>query len=250
MVGAGNVATHISRHLHSAGHRIECIFSRTRESAERLAGELGSLAVTDPDLLPRKADFYIICVPDHAVAEVAAGLKGHEGIMLHTAGAVTMEVFEGLTHEYGVLYPLQSLSRERNIAGVHIPFLVEASSSKALEGIKGLAHSISERVEASDSQTRLKVHLAAVFTNNFSNHMVNVAQQIMEMAGCNPQLLGPLLEETFQKLREMDAQSAQTGPAVRGDQASMNKHIELLKDHPEWEKMYTFISRDIERSRE
>ena len=80
--------------------------------------------------------------------------------------------------------------------------------------------------------------------------MVHLAQQILEEAGCNPKLLGPLLEETFQKLRELDAGSAQTGPAVRGDQETMNKHIELLKDHPEWEKLYTFISRDIERSRE
>jgi predicted short-subunit dehydrogenase-like oxidoreductase (DUF2520 family) len=170
--------------------------------------------------------------------------------MLHTAGAVSMEVFRGLTNEYGVFYPLQSLNRERNIPMGHIPFLVEASSSKTLERIKGLAGSISERVEVTDSRTRLMVHLAAVFANNFSNHMVHVAQQLMEMASVNPQLLGPLLEETFQKLRELDAKSAQTGPAVRGDRLSMNKHIELLKDHPEWEKMYTFISRDIERSRE
>ncbi len=77
-----------------------------------------------------------------------------------------------------------------------------------------------------------------------------VAKEIMEEANLDPGLLGPLLEETFLKLKEMDAGSAQTGPAVRGDQETMNKHIELLKDHPEWEKLYTFISRDIERSRE
>jgi len=80
--------------------------------------------------------------------------------------------------------------------------------------------------------------------------MVHVAQQILEEAHINPGLFGPLLEETFLKLKELDAGHAQTGPAVRGDRESMNKHRELLKEHPEWEKLYTFISRDIERSRE
>ena len=250
MIGAGNVATHISRHFHAQQHRIDCVFSRSLESAERLAAELGSVATSDPEEVPRKADFFIFCVPDQAVIELAEQFRGREGIWLHTAGALNMEVFNGISNEYGVLYPLQSLSRERNIRMGHIPFLVEASSSKHLELIRDLAFSISERVETVNSETRLKVHLAAVFANNFSNHMVYVAQQIMETAHLNPALLGPLLEETFLKLKELNPQSAQTGPAVRGDRETMNKHRDLLKDHPEWEKMYTFISRDIERSRE
>jgi len=250
MIGAGNVATHISRHLHSAGHKIECIFSRSRESADSLAAEVGSMATSDPDKLPRKANFYIICVPDQAVAEVAARFQGWKGIWLHTAASVSVEVFYGITDEFGVLYPLQTLSRDRKIRKGQIPFLVEGSSSVVLEKIIDLALSISGRVEEAGFQSRLKVHLAAVFANNFSNHMVHIAQQILEAARCNPSMLGPLLEETFQKLKDLDAQGAQTGPAIRGDRETMNKHRELLKDHPEWEKLYTFISREIERSRE
>ena len=145
---------------------------------------------------------------------------------------------------------MQSLSKDRNIGKDHFPFLVEASSSQVLARITALAQSISERVVEVDSHMRLKVHLAAVFANNFSNHMVHVAQQILEEANLDTGVLDLLLEETFQKLKDMDSFSAQTGPAVRGDLETMNKHIELLKDHPEWEKLYTFISRDITRSRE
>jgi predicted short-subunit dehydrogenase-like oxidoreductase (DUF2520 family) len=250
MIGAGNVATHISRHLHSAGHTIDCIFSRNRESAESLAAEVGSRATSNPEELARKANFYIICVPDQAVAEVAARFQGWEGIWLHTAASVSLDVFQGITEEFGVLYPLQTLSRDRKIRKGQIPFLVEASSAAVLEKTMNLALSISGRVEKADFQSRLKLHLAAVFANNFSNHMVNIAQQILEAAKFNPTMLGPLLEETFQKLKDLDAQDAQTGPAVRGDLETMNKHRELLKDHPEWEKLYTFISREIERSRE
>ena len=249
IIGAGNVATHISRHFFTRGHRIQCIYSRTEESAKALAGELETEGTADPEQVPRKADFFILCVPDRSVAEVAKQFMDREGIWLHTAGALPMDLFQGIAEEFGVLYPLQSLSRDRKIRIGHIPFLVEASSLMVLEKIQDLTRSISEKVEVADSQTRLMVHLAAVFANNFSNHMVHVAQQILEEARLDPGLLEPMLEETFQKLREMDPRAAQTGPAVRGDIETMNKHRELLKDHPEWEKLYTFISREIERSR-
>jgi len=250
MIGAGNVSTHISRHFHSVGHRISCIYSRTEESALRLSGELGVPGTADREQVPREADFFILCVPDQAVAELAEQFRGYRGTWVHTAGALSMELFEGIYKQYGVLYPLQSLSRDRKIRKNRIPFLVEASSPSALEKITDLANSISERVEEVDSFTRLKVHLAAVFANNFSNHMIHVAQQLLEEATLDPGLLDSLLEETFHKLREMDSYSAQTGPAMRGDRETINKHTELLKDHPELQKLYTFISRDIERSRE
>lgn len=214
-----------------------------------MAGELDTVGTDNPDLVPREADFFILCVPDWAVAEVAAKFSENKGIWLHTAGGLSVEVFQGIKEEYGVLYPLQTLSRDRKIRLGHIPFLVEASSQQVLEKIKDLAASISGKVEEADSPARLKVHLAAVFANNFSNHMIHVARQIMEEACLDPGLLEPLLEETFLKVKEMDPGNAQTGPALRGDRETMNKHRELLKDHPEWEKLYTFISRDIEKFR-
>jgi predicted short-subunit dehydrogenase-like oxidoreductase (DUF2520 family) len=210
---------------------------------------MGTSGTSDPALVPKKADFFILCVPDRAIAEVAGKFRDREGIWLHTAGALSMDVFQDMASDHGVLYPLQTLSRERKIRMGHIPFLLEASSPLVMDKIKDLCSSITEKVEEADSPTRLKVHLAAVFASNFSNHMVHVAQQILEASQLDPKLLEPMLEETFHKLTELRAGEAQTGPAVRGDRESMNKHRELLKDHPEWEKLYTFISRDIERFR-
>lgn len=250
VLGAGNVATHISRHFHARGHRISCIYSRTGEAARSLAGELNAHGTADPAEVPRKADFFILCVPDHAVAAVAGQFRDREGIWLHTAGSLSMNVFQGIARDHGVLYPLQSLSRERKIRMGHIPFLLEASSPLVMKHIKALVSSISEHAEEADSATRLRFHLAAVFANNFSNHMVHVAQRILEESGLDPELLEPILEETFQKLKDLHPKTAQTGPALRGDRETMDKHIELLKDHPEWEKLYTFISRDIEKFRE
>jgi len=131
MIGAGNVATHISRHFHAQQHRIDCVFSRSLESAERLAAEVGAVATADPEEVPREADFFIFCVPDQAVPEVAEKFRGRKGIWLHTAGALSMDVFQRITDDFGVLYPVQSLSRERKIRMGHIPFLLEASSSRS-----------------------------------------------------------------------------------------------------------------------
>ena len=244
------MATHISRHFHARGHRIQCIYSRTREAAQSLAGELNTQGTADPAKLPLESDFFIFCVPDRAVAEVAGQFRDRKGIWLHTAGALSMDVYQGIARDYGVLYPVQSLSRERKIRMGHIPFLLEASSPLVMGLIKDLVSSISDHVEEADSATRLRIHLASVFANNFSNHMVHVAHKLLADSHLDPKLLDPLIEETFQKLKDLDPRSAQTGPAARGDRETMDKHIELLKDHPEWEKLYTFISRDIERFRE
>jgi len=250
VIGAGNVATHLSRHLYAQGHRIECVWSRTPESAIALANTLGAKATSTVSEVPRKADFYLLAVPDGAVAGMAAEFADYQGIWLHTAGALSMDVFKGLFPEYGVLYPLQTLSRAHPLPIGNIPFLVEGSSVEVSEKVHDLASSISERVEAADSASRLSIHLAAVFANNFSMHMVHIAHQILKEQNLSAAMLDPLLEETFQKIIRVGTGEAQTGPAVRDDQFTMKRHIELLKNHPEWEKLYTFISREIQRSRE
>ena len=250
LIGAGNVATHVSRHLHAQGHRIGCVWSRTLDSAQELAAKVGAKAYTLISEIPRKADFYILAIPDGAVAKVAAEFADCQGIWLHTAGALSIDVFKGLNSEYGVMYPLQSLSKAQSLRLEHIPFLVEGSTQEVSEKVFDLATSISGRVEKADSNTRLYIHLAAVFANNFSNHMVHIAHAILKDHNLPVTMLDPLLEETYQKILSVGPKEAQTGPAVRDDQITMKKHIELLKNNPEWEKLYTFISREIDRSRE
>ena len=249
MIGAGNVAAHISRHLHFAGHSITCVHSRTHESSARLAEEVGSVGTAVPEEVPPTADFFIICVPDRVILSVVRKFQDRKGIWLHTAGACSMEVFEDFQPQFGVLYPLQTMSKQRVVSLEDTPLLVEGSSPEIAEAIKMLASTISRNVYEMNSASRQVIHMAAVFANNFSNHMVHLAQQILEEEKIDAKLLDPLLKETYGKLGEMGAAAAQTGPALRDDQETMQKHLELLKKHPEWEKLYTFISRDIGRSR-
>jgi predicted short-subunit dehydrogenase-like oxidoreductase (DUF2520 family) len=184
------------------------------------------------------------------MADLAAEFRGSQGIWMHTAGALSMDVFKGLFAGYGVLYPLQTLSKDVPLQSGQIPFLVEGSSGEVSAQILGLASTISGRVQQADSKSRLIFHLAAVFANNFSNHMVRIAHQILQEQHLSADILTPLLEETFQKMMRVGPGEAQTGPAVRDDQVTIKRHIECLKNHPEWEKLYTFMSREIARSRE
>ena len=249
IVGAGNVATHLARHLFSRGHSIVTIYSRTLKHAEELATLVAAVPTDSLEEVPLQADVYLVALPDGEVGRISAQLNDRRGIWVHTAGALPLNIFEPFHDEFGVLYPLQTLSRDRQISLQEVPLLIEGSSPEVARVLKTLASSISGDVHEVDSRARHLIHLAAVFANNFSNHMVEIARRILEEEGENYHLLLPLLQETCRKLEEMEPASAQTGPAVRGDRETMKKHLELLGGHPEWQKLYTFISRDITRSR-
>lgn len=250
MLGAGRVATHLARHLHLAGHRILMVWSRTSEKAEKLARELNAQAGTRREELPAGADFYIMAVPDREIPLLAEQFSGRGGTWLHTAGAVGVEPLEEHFTRFGVLYPLQTFSLDRDVDFSELPILVEGSRREVTAGIRTLAESLSRRVEERGSEDRLLIHLAAVFANNFSNHMILIAESLLKDRGLDPELLHPLLEETIGKIKETGAEKAQTGPAMRGDVSTMDRHRELLKDAPDMEKLYTFISREITRTRE
>ena len=242
------MGTHISRHFHGAGHRILCIYSRTGRTVQQLAAGLGVPGTSSPGEVPPEADFYILCVPDRSILEVAEQFRNTNGIWLHTSGAQPIHLLAASFRQYGVLYPLQTLSSGRLLDPSKVPCLVEGSSPEVSSLIHRLASSVYDRIVEADSDRRLLIHIAAVFANNFSNHMVHIARKLLEDRELDPALLDPLLEETFEKIKSLGTEQGRTGPAVRGDEDTMAKHIELLKDHPEWEKLYTFISRDIQRN--
>ncbi len=214
----------------------------------KLAEELRCIWTSNPEEVPPSADFFFICIPDQEIPTIVREFQDRKGIWLHTAGALSMEVFVGFQSRYGVIYPLQSLSKKRPVSWEGTPFLIEASSRETLEVIRVLASSFTRNVHELNSLSRQGIHLAAVFANNFTNHMVHIAHQILMEHDIDVELLDPILKETFSKITEIGAADSQTGPALRDDTETMQKHLDLLKKHPEWKKLYTFISRDIGRS--
>ena len=267
LIGAGNLATHLGKALHAAGHDMVQVFSRTMQSAETLASLLDAEPLTDIAQVRDDADVYIFSVKDSALVQLVAQLcrheadglgedgavnalrkakKGeHERVFLHTAGSMPMSVFKGMAQHYGVLYPMQTFSKQREVDFSIIPCFVEANDEFAQKQIEGLAREISGRVYQLSSEDRKYLHLSAVFACNFANHCYAISQELLEEHGIPFYVMLPLINETAAKVHEMKPKDAQTGPAVRYDENVIGKQSKLLENHPHFKKVYDSMSKSI-----
>ena len=267
LIGAGNLATHLGKTLHAAGHDMVQVFSRTMQSAETLASLLDAEPLTDIAQVRDDADVYIFSVKDSALVQLVAQLcrhdadglgedgavnalrkakKGeHERVFLHTAGSMPMSVFKGMAQHYGVLYPMQTFSKQREVDFSIIPCFVEANDEFAQKQIEGLAREISGRVYQLSSEDRKYLHLSAVFACNFANHCYAISQELLEEHGIPFDVMLPLINETAAKVHEMKPKDAQTGPAVRYDENVIGKQSKLLENHPHFKKVYDSMSKSI-----
>ena len=249
MIGSGRVATCMGPQLKAAGHTIACVYSRTMANALELAEALGAPATDSLQSLPM-ADVYLTMLTDDALARLAPAIvKGRENaLFLHTAGSIPMGIWKDAgAGRYGVLYAMQTFSKGAQIDWPQVPVFVEGSDAAELETVKTLASDLSGRVAELSSTGRKKLHVAAVFTCNFSNHMYAIADKLLATEGVPFRVMLPLVRETARKVETMSPQDAQTGPAVRGDRKVINEHLELLKDYPGYAALYRLISIDINK---
>ncbi len=246
LIGAGNMAHHLAAALLKAGMNLCQIYSRTIESARELGIKTGITYTADIWGIYPDGDIYIFCVSDDALSSLYKSIRiNKEAIVLHTSGSLPMDVFKPHFSHFGVLYPLQTFTKKRTLDFGEIPLCIEASDPAVRKVIKSLAAALSSRVEELSSEKRKKLHLAAVFANNFANHMYTVAAQLLEEDGLDFNLLRPLIFETAHKVMVMSPENAQTGPARRGDESILNMHKMLLKDHRKWLNLYTQLSDSI-----
>ena len=246
LIGAGNLATHLGKALHAAGHDMVQVFSRTMQSAETLASLLDAEPLTDMAQVRDDADVYIFSVKDSALEQLISQLCGGEKkVFLHTAGSMPMSVFRGKALHYGVLYPMQTFSKQREVDFSIIPCFIEANDEFALKQIEGLAGQISHRVFQLSSEDRKYLHLSAVFACNFANHCYAASQELLQQLGIPFDVMLPLIDETAAKVHGMTPKEAQTGPAVRYDENVIGKQIQLLENQPYFQKIYDCMSKSI-----
>ena len=243
-IGAGNVATHLSLAMHQADFSISQIYSRSIESAQSLAEKLNGNYTTRITEITTDADVYIFSLKDDALREIPSAMPVNKGIWIHTSGSIPMDVFDGYATHYGVLYPLQTFSKQHKTNFLKIPLLIEGNSASVNAVIFDIAERLSENVVFMPSDKRKYLHLAAVFACNFSNFMYAIASQILEKQGIDWHLLQPLIDETAKKLHSMHPKDAQTGPAVRGDRTIIELHKSLL-DNEQTRNLYAMISENI-----
>lgn len=250
IVGAGNVATHIARTLAEKGCTPVQVWSRSEESASALAEQVGCEYVTCMDNILDEADAFIISVADRALPDVIDSLcrKNRRGVFIHTAGTMPMQLFEGHADHYGVLYPMQTFSKQKLLDFSEVPCFIEASDNMALDEVRQVAGMLSKRVYELSSDNRRWLHVAAVFACNFTNACYTMAARILEEHGLDFSMMLPLVDETTRKLHSLRPADAQTGPAARGDHNVMNKHLEMLDNHADLQDIYKIMSEEIEKA--
>ena len=249
LIGAGNLATHLGKAIFAAGHDVVQVFSRTMQSATALASEVGAQPVSDISDVRSDADLYVVSVKDSAIVELIPVLcKGKETkVFLHTAGSIPMDVFQGMALHYGVLYPMQTFSKQREVDFSQIPCFIEANDEYALQLIGDVAHQVSSRVYHLASEDRKYLHLSAVFACNFVNHCYALSREILEEHGIPFDVMLPLIDETAAKVHELDPKDAQTGPAVRYDENVLRAQGALLKSNPQMKDIYDRMSMSIHK---
>lgn len=245
-IGAGNLATRLSREMCRAGMSVGQIYSHTRESAELLAGRLGCPWTIVPEEVVQDADLYVFSLKDAVLSDIIGRIKPNSGMWVHTAGSMSMDLFEGHAARYGVLYPLQTFSKARAVNFSVIPFFVEANTPEAAEWLKNIATALSGNVQFLSSEKRKHLHLAAVFACNFTNHIYTMAAKLLREQDIPADLLLPLIDETAAKIHIMPPAEAQTGPAVRYDENVINNHLAMLSD-PDMKAVYQLISQSIHK---
>ena len=245
-IGAGNLATNLGKALRKAGHEIVQVYSRTEESASALADVLQCPYTTVLDSVADWSDIYIVSVKDDALKMVAEGLtEGHpDRFIVHTAGSMPMDVI--LCRRRGVLYPMQTFSKQREVDFSGIPCFVEALQDDDCQRLMALAHSISDNVHELSSENRKYLHLAAVFCCNFANRCFAIGEELLREHGNVPfSVMLPLIDETARKLHSLSPRDAQTGPAVRWDTNVIDKQMGLLSSTPDLRDIYERLSKNI-----
>jgi predicted short-subunit dehydrogenase-like oxidoreductase (DUF2520 family) len=246
LIGAGNLATNLGKALFHAGHEIVQVWSRTEESARTLADVLKCASTTDLKEVENTADVFIISVKDSVLSSIASSLKeGREGqLFVHTAGSMPMDTLP--FERRGVFYPMQTFSKSKEVDFSVIPCFIEAKGEEDLQLLKTLALTISDTVYELDSENRKYLHLSAVFCCNFANHCYSLGAELLKKHGDIPfSVMLPLIDETASKLYSMSPREAQTGPAVRWDTNVIEKHLQLLADTPDMQKIYELMSKSI-----
>jgi predicted short-subunit dehydrogenase-like oxidoreductase (DUF2520 family) len=249
LIGAGNVSWHLGRHLHKCGYEVLDVYSRTPEKAMTLAEELDASWSSEFNDIPAECDLYLLMVPDDAIAEVAASLSQNippNSLVMHTSGATPAGVLSPYFPRHGVFYPLQTFSQGREVDFTEVPLCLYTALPEDYPKVEQLAQTLVKNVYAIDDRQRAQLHLAAVFVNNFTNYLQFISREITSEHELSADLLQPLLRETIAKLDTLSPLQAQTGPAVRGDELSMNRHLKMLEKHPEWAEIYRLLSQGIQ----
>ncbi len=241
VLGSGNVAHHlVGAFAKNDAIEIVQVFSRKKENAPSLS---------DPDTITNdlatlaEADVYIIAVSDNAVASISSELPFKNRLVVHTSGSIPLDALHD-DNRKGVFYPLQTFSKNKPVDFNEIPICIEAQFAEDYQLLEQLARAISEKTFAINTNQRKALHVAAVFVNNFTNHLYKIGSDICEENQVPFEILKPLIKETAEKVMTLAPDEAQTGPAKRIDTTTIITHLNFLSDTNQ-KNLYEILTQSI-----
>jgi predicted short-subunit dehydrogenase-like oxidoreductase (DUF2520 family) len=247
-IGSGNLAWHLAPALDNTDFAVKEVFSLTRKNAIALADRLYQAEVRATlDFSNSSSRIFIIAVSDDSITEIAQRIQlPSNAILVHTSGSQPLSVLGyAPTPNIGVLYPLQTFSKQQKVDFKEVPFFIESDDADTEKVLMTMAKAISKKVYKAKSEQRKAMHVAAVFASNFTNHMISIASEVLEQHKLSIDLLKPLIAETINKSLSIGAEKAQTGPARRGDLEVLDNHVAFLADDEKVQEIYRVISQHI-----
>ena len=241
IIGSGNVAQHLIKAISKTTTlEVSQVYVRNIDSVSHL---IDSDKITNDISQLKNADLYIISVSDDAISSVSKSLLFSDKLVAHTSGSVAMDELSD-TNRKGVFYPLQTLSKKKEVNFKEVPLCLEAENESDLKVLKEVANAISDKIFEVTSEQRKSLHVSAVFVSNFVNHLYKIGSDICTEHNVPFEILKPLILETAKKIQVMEPNEAQTGPAKRNDASTINKHLAILNDENQKE-IYKILTKSI-----
>lgn len=242
IIGSGNVAHHLANAFTNEQINITQIFGRNANALAKISQQT---KIPYSTTLLHKADLYLICVTDSAIADVTQQIINLDALVAHTSGSLPINILEG-NFRKACFYPMQTFSKNKPLNYSEIPFFIEAENDTDAVMLQNLAQKISQKVMLTNYQQRKYIHLTAVFSCNFVNHLFAIAKEISDQQNIPFEYFYPLIKETTEKIHSIEPKLAQTGPAVRNDIRVLELHKNLITNNLHKE-IYETINKSIQK---
>lgn len=246
IIGTGNMAWFLGTKLKAAGHKCAGVYGRNKDNATKLSEEISGELILNINDLNDNQNICILAISDDAIEEFVQQLSFKNTLLIHTAGAMPINTLSKASNKQGVIWPIYSITKGSITDNTEIPCVIEYSDKDSKEALLEIARSFSNNIKEVTSEQRQQLHLTAVISNNFSNHLYTICEQLLAEHNLSIDLLLPIIYQTISRLKERSPYDMQTGPAKRHDLQTINKQLKVLQNHPEWAKIYDAISRSIE----
>ena len=246
IIGTGNIAWFFGQRLVTGRHHCSGVYGRDAEAAKELAEALMAQKHGPIGDITDDSDVCFLAVSDAAIAQVADQLSLSNTVLVHTAGAVGLDSIKQAAKDSAVLWPVYSILKNTLPDHRNIPCAWEGSTKKAESYVQSMGHAITDVLFEAKYEQRKWLHLSAVISNNFINHLMAICEQVCAENDLPFSTLQPIIEQTFDRIKHASPKTLQTGPAIRHDNTTIEAHMTLLSDHPQWQEVYEAITASIQ----